>query len=66
MEDEKIIALYWARDENAIIYTHQKYGKYCYQIAYHILSDREDSEECINDTYLKTWNVIPPTKVQCL
>ena len=66
MEDEKIVALYWTRDENAIFYTHQKYGRYCYQIAYHILSDREDSEECINDTYLKTWNVIPPTKVQCL
>lgn len=62
MEDTQIIAAYFERDETAIQYTHQKYGKYCFQIAYRILLNREDSEECVNDTYLKTWQVIPPQK----
>ncbi len=60
--DEEIIALFLSRDENAIRRTHEKYGSYCYSIAYRILTSREDSEECVNDTYLKTWRAIPPQR----
>ena len=62
MDDEKIIELYWNRDESAIDETSEKYGKYLYSIAYNILSDNEDSEESVNDTYLGAWNSIPPQK----
>lgn len=62
MEDYQIIELYWNRNENAISETDKKYGKYCNYIAYNILQDTEDSNECVNDTYLKTWNCIPPKK----
>lgn len=62
MEDEKIIDLYWARSERAITETASKYGKYCHYIAFNILSNVEDSEECVNDTYLKTWESIPPRR----
>jgi len=58
--DEEIIALYWARNEEAIRETDRKYGKLLYQQAYNILHDRCDSEECQNDTYLGAWNSIPP------
>ena len=60
MEDDRIIDLYWARSENAITETSKKYGKYCYAIAYHILSDPEDADESVNDTYLDAWNTMPP------
>ena len=62
MDDEKIVELYWERDENAIRQTQLKYGRYCYSIAFNILGDREDSEECESDTYLDAWNSIPPEK----
>lgn len=62
MEDQGIIALYFQRSEQAIEETDKKYGKYCYSIAYNILSNREDSEESVNDTYLAAWNTIPPRK----
>ncbi len=62
MQDDEIIALYWQRDENAIQETEQKYGRYLSKIAYNILSDIEDSKECVNDAYLKAWNTIPPHK----
>lgn len=62
MEDEKIITLYWERDENAIRETDIKYGKYCYTIAHNILHSHEDSEECVNDTWNGAWNAIPPAK----
>ncbi len=62
MEDNQIIDLYFARSESAIRHTDQKYGPYCRQIAYNILNDHFDSEECVNDTYLKTWNAIPPRR----
>ena len=62
MEDEKILALYHARDERAIAQTKIKYGKYCRMIAYRILRDIEDAEECENDTYLQAWHAIPPHK----
>jgi len=59
IEDKKIVDLYWERDENAIKETSLKYGRLCAYIAGNILSSREDSEECINDTYLAVWNAIP-------
>ncbi len=62
MQDEKIIELYFERDERAISETDEKYGPYCRKIAYNLLSDEFDSEECVNDTYMKAWNAIPPTK----
>lgn len=62
MEDLNIIELYFARDERAIKETDAKYGKLCYRIAYNILNNDEDSEECVNDTYLGLWNAIPPTR----
>lgn len=60
MKDTEIIDLYWARDERAIVETQAVYGKYCYSIAYRILNDREDSDECVNDTWFRAWNAIPP------
>ncbi len=62
MEDAAIIALYWSRSEAAIAQTDEKYGGYCRTIAYNILENREDTEECTNDTYFKVWNAIPPQK----
>ena len=66
MDDRDIIALYWQRAERAIHETAAKYGGLCYTIAHNILSSREDSEECVNDTYLGLWNAIPPQKPNCL
>ncbi len=60
--DERIIELYWQRDELAIKETDVKYGQFLYRIAYNILHDRLDCEECRNDTYLGIWNAIPPAK----
>lgn len=62
MEDQKIIELYWARIEEAISETASKYGKLCRKIADNILASREDSDECVNDTYLAVWNSIPPSR----
>lgn len=60
--DEQIIELYWQREERAIKETDVKYGQFLFRIAYNILHDRSDSEECQNDTYLGIWNAIPPTR----
>ena len=60
MDDKSIIDLYLDRSEQAISETSVKYGKYCFSIAFNILSDKEDSEESVNDTYLAAWNNIPP------
>ncbi len=62
MEDNEIIALYFSRNEAAIHETGQKYGGLCYRIAHNILGIHEDSEECVNDTYLSVWETIPPTR----
>lgn len=62
LEDGAIIELYWARDEQAITETDRKYNNYLYTIAYNILHDNMDCEECLNDTYLGTWNTIPPAR----
>lgn len=66
VDDLSIIELYFERDEQAIRETDQKYGKLCYKIAYNILESREDSEECVNDTYLGVWQAIPPTRPKSL
>ena len=62
LPDEKIIELYWNRDEKAIAETDKKYRNYLYSIAYNIVNDRLDTEECLNDTYLGTWERIPPAR----
>ena len=62
MDDIQIIELYFARDERAINETDIKYGKLCFKVANNILGSQEDSEECVNDTYLSVWNTIPPTR----
>lgn len=59
MDDKEIVELFWARSENAISETAEKYGRYCHYIAYNILRSDEDSEECVNDTYLAAWNAMP-------
>ena len=66
MDDLRIIELYFARDEQAIKETDAKYGKLCHSIAYNILHNHEDSEECVNDTYVGVWNAIPPTRPNSL
>ena len=66
MDDSQIINLYFARDENAIVETKNKYQNMCYRIAQNILYNREDSEECVNDTWLRTWNTIPPSRPSVL
>ena len=62
MEDQLIIDLFFQRSEQAIEETDKKYGGYCYSIAYNILTNREDSEESVSDTYLAAWNTIPPRR----
>lgn len=62
MKDEEILDLYFDRDESAIEQTQQRYGKYCYSIAIHILHDNEDADECVNDTWMRAWNSIPPNR----
>ena len=66
MEDAAIIELYWARNEKAIRETDTKYGSYCRAIAHRIVKSTEDTEECVNDTYLHTWNAIPPARPDVL
>ena len=66
MEDKQIVDLYWARSEQAISATAEKYGKYCHAIAFNILHSDGDSEECVNDTYLKAWESIPPMRPERL
>lgn len=66
MQDDRIIQLYWERSQEAIRETDQKYGKYCHRIAWNILYSKEDSEECVNDTWLKAWDAIPPARPQLL
>ena len=62
MRDTEILDLYWARSEAAITETQKSYGNYCFSIAFHILHAKEDSEECVNDTWLRAWNAIPPSR----
>ena len=66
MQDCEIVDLYWARSENAIKETGSKYGAYCRKIAMNIVSNDEDSEECVNDTWFRAWNAIPPKRPERL
>jgi RNA polymerase sigma-70 factor (ECF subfamily) len=66
MNDQDIIALYFDRNEQAIAETDKSYGKACMQVSMNILDSRPDAEECVSDTYLKTWNAIPPTRPNSL
>ena len=66
MNDLEIIALFFARQEKAISATADKYGNYCHAIAYNILFNNSDAEECVNDTLLDVWNSIPPNKPENL
>ncbi len=60
MEDKRIVELFWSRDERAIRETDSRYGRYLHTIAYHVLASDEDSDECVNDTYYKAWESMPP------
>ena len=62
VDDEKIAELFFARSEQAISALDDKYGKLCHQIAHNILNNHLDTEECVNDTYLRVWNTIPPQR----
>ena len=66
LSDEALIELYWQRDEAAITETDRKYRKYLFSLVYPMVSDRQDCEECISDTYLGTWNAIPPARPRIL
>lgn len=66
MEDERIIDLYWARDQEAILKSEEKYGRYLGRIAWNILMDRQDCEECLNDTWLRAWNAMPTARPSVL
>ena len=66
MDDNKIVEMYLNRDENALKETKSKYEKYCSYIANNILGSRPDTEECVNDAYLATWNSIPPNEPKSL
>ena len=62
MDDSQIMDLYWQRNEEAIQETDRKFGSYCFAIADNILHNAEDAKECVNDTWLKVWNAIPPQR----
>ena len=66
MEDQKIVELYWERSEKAILHTQEKYGRYCHSIAFNVLNSDEDAEECVNDTYVKAWESMPPHRPERL
>lgn len=66
MNDEKIIGLFFERSEIAIKEAKDKYGSYCQCIAFNVLRNYEDSEECVSDTFLQAWNSIPPQKPDIL
>ena len=62
MEDHQIVELYFQRNTDAIKETDSKYGSYCFAIADNILHNKEDSEECVNDTWFRAWNAMPPRR----
>lgn len=64
LSDEQIIDLYFAREERAIAETNAKYGAYLHTVAFNILSNEQDAEECLQDTYLRVWNAVPPERPQ--
>jgi RNA polymerase sigma-70 factor (ECF subfamily) len=66
LPDAEIVELYFARSEEAIVQSDRKYGKTCHHIAYNILYSDQDAEECVNDTWLRAWNAIPPERPAAL
>jgi len=62
MEDQRIIELFEQRKESAVSVAHSKYGNYCFKIAWNVLKDEEDVKECVNDTWMRVWDLIPPQK----
>lgn len=66
MEDHTIVMLFWDRSEKAVEAAADRYGGYCYKIALSLLGDPEDAMECVNDTWLRAWNAIPPARPQHL
>lgn len=66
MNDSQIIELYWNKNTKAISASMEQYGAYCFSVANGILNDAQDSEECVNDTWLRAWNAIPPTRPNVL
>ena len=66
MKDTEIIDLFWDRDEQAIAESQKGFGGYCFQIAWNVLNNKEDADECVNDTWMRAWNSIPPTRPQRL
>ena len=66
MDDKSIVDLYFSRDQEAITQTDKKYGHYCYRIAYNILTNKEDAEESVSDTYVAAWRAIPPRRPSVL
>ena len=66
MDDKSIVDLYFSRNQDAITQTDKKYGRYCYSIAYNILTNKEDAEESVSDTYMAAWNAIPPRRPSIL
>ena len=66
MDEEQIITLFFARSEQAIEALDAKYGKLVHSLSYHIVNDRQDADECVNDAYLGAWNAIPPAKPDSL
>ena len=61
-DDEKIINLFFERDQQGILELDIKYGKICHNLSYNIVNNRQDAEECVNDAYLGAWNAIPPVR----
>ena len=66
MHDQAIVELYWARDQSAIRQSDEKYGPYCRTIAHNVLHDPLDSEECVNDTWHRAWESMPPQRPNLL
>ena len=66
MDDRRIVDLYWARDEHAILESDKKYGRMLHSLSYSLLSSREDAEECVNDTYLDAWRAMPTARPDLL
>ncbi len=66
MEDREIVRLFLERNQEAILETDKKYGRYCHKIAFNVLGNDEDSEECVNDAYMRTWGSIPPNEPSSL
>ena len=66
LDDAEIVELYWQRDQAAIAATDAKYKKHLMAVAYNIVHDLQDCEECLNDTYVGTWNAIPPARPTAL